>query len=218
MRRKQSQAEKIRQLSDHELIINLYVTQLLLAAVTVILAFLFFDYPGDIGEWIRWRPLAIVMYGGGFALLVLLLDWFLTVTVPDELYSDGGVNERIFSALSVPHIFVAALVIAVVEECLFRGVLQVQFGIVFASALFAVLHIRYLRKVVLFFVTVVLSFMLGWLFLVTHNLLATIFAHFVIDFVLGVTVHFHAQKKGGGKVESTENGRIPSDGNTDPDR
>ncbi|UTW69753.1 CPBP family intramembrane metalloprotease [Anaerobacillus sp. HL2] len=84
--------------------------------------------------------------------------------------------------------------IAFAEELLFRGVIQTQFGIIPASILFAIIHFRYLRKPILFIITVSLSFFLGWLYLVTENLLVPIFTHFVIDFGLGCILSFRKKK------------------------
>lgn len=80
------------------------------------------------------------------------------------------------------------MLIAFSEELLFRGVIQTHFGLLMASAIFAALHVRYLSKWFLFTMVVLLSFFLGYLYDVTGNLWVTIFAHFLIDFVLAVHI------------------------------
>ncbi|HET7578588.1 MAG TPA: CPBP family intramembrane glutamic endopeptidase [Bacillales bacterium] len=130
------------------------------------------------------------------------------------MYDDGGINERLFSILSVPHVFFATAVIAIVEEGLFRGVLQAHFGLIIASLIFAVLHIRYLQKIVLFIVTVALSFLLGLLFWYTQNLLVCMFVHFVIDFVQGAAIRIrhkrfhHVQEEAGWMAPMEEKNEI----------
>ncbi|HEX6923293.1 MAG TPA: CPBP family intramembrane glutamic endopeptidase [Bacillales bacterium] len=209
MKRRRSQAEMVRSLPDRDLILNLYFTQALLGISAFATGWLLFGEWAPFIQLFRWQPVSIFLYGGGMAAFVITLDFCLMKWLPGEYYDDGGINERIFSILSVPHIFFAALVIAFVEEILFRGVLQANLGIIAASLIFAVLHVRYLRKIVLFTVTVVLSFLLGLLFWYTGNLLVTVFAHFAIDFVLGVSIRLKRkypdtdQGEGGG-----ENGPI----------
>ncbi|HEX7065869.1 MAG TPA: CPBP family intramembrane glutamic endopeptidase [Bacillales bacterium] len=188
MRNRRSQAEMIRELPDRDLILNLYFTQFLLALAAFAVGWYLFDGWEAFFSLFQWRPISIFFYGGGLAAFVISLDFCLMYWLPEEKYDDGGINERIFSILSVPHILFVALLIAFVEEILFRGVLQANFGLIIASLIFAVLHVRYLRKIVLFVVTVVLSFMLGLLFWYTGNLFVTIFAHFMIDCVLGVMI------------------------------
>lgn len=188
MRRKPSQAELVKTLSDRELILNLYVTQLILTAVAMAAVFLWFDNKDQLGNYFQWNPAQILLYGGLTGFGVVVIDLLLMKWLPEALYDDGGINERVFSSLSVPHIFVVTALIALVEEILFRGVIQSSFGIVIASLVFTVIHVRYLRKKLLIVVTLGLSFLLGLLFFYTQNLFTCIFAHFIIDFVLGIYI------------------------------
>ncbi|MEK1830639.1 CPBP family intramembrane glutamic endopeptidase [Priestia megaterium] len=71
--------------------------------------------------------------------------------VPEHLYDDGGINERLFANRSVPHLILICIIVACSEEILFRGVIQVQFGLFWASIVFALVHIRYLKKWFLLF-------------------------------------------------------------------
>lgn len=185
---RQAQADSVLSLPDHVLILNLYFTQSLMALAAMV-AGLLFGYRWDsFVLMLRPDPVQILLYGGGLAAFILLMDWLLTEALPEGLYDDGGINERIFSVLSFPHILVITIVIAVVEETLFRGVLQNRLGLIWASLIFSAVHFRYLRKAVLFSVTVGTSLLLGLSFLFTRNLLVPIFAHFCIDFVLGVSI------------------------------
>lgn len=186
----------IKRLPDRDLILNLYFTQFLLALAALVIGWYLFDGWTPFFNLFQWLPISIFGYGGGLAAFVIALDFCLMNWLPEEKYDDGGINERIFSILSVPHIFLAAWLIAFVEEILFRGVLQENLGLIFASLIFAVLHVRYLRKIVLFAVTVGLSFMLGLLYWYTDNLFVTISAHFIIDFVLGVMIRLKHKKVG----------------------
>lgn len=95
--------------------------------------------------------------------------------------------------------------IAFSEELLFRGVIQTHFGLFVASTVFALLHVRYLEKLFLFAMVVLLSFFLGYIYELTNSLWVTIFAHFLIDFVLAVDIRLNyirnmKQKDGGDRV------------------
>ncbi|TLS35620.1 CPBP family intramembrane glutamic endopeptidase [Pseudalkalibacillus caeni] len=192
---KNRQAIQIKNISDKELIWNLYLTQgIILLASFLIGIFLFQSWEEFTGIF-QWDPSAIFLYGGGAGIVVVCFDLFLMKVLPEKALDDGGINERIFSSIPIPHIFVVTLIISVSEELLFRGVLQTNFGIIAASLLFAIFHIRYLSKIILFVTVVGLSFFLGWVYLVTENLLATIFSHFTIDFILGCLIRLKHYNK-----------------------
>ncbi|WP_017728086.1 CPBP family intramembrane glutamic endopeptidase [Halalkalibacterium ligniniphilum] len=182
------QQRLIEQMTDKEILLNLYLSQAIMFVIAVVLGFFLFERWVDFWAYFHWDVQQIFLFGGGAALFVLLIDFILYRTLPKAWMDDGGINERVFRNRSVPHIFFLAFVVAVAEETLFRGVLQTQFGLFAASAIFALIHFRYLQKPVLFLSVLLISFLLGWLFLVTGNLLVTIFAHFLIDCILGLVI------------------------------
>lgn len=196
MKRRQSQADIVKNLTDRALILNLYMTQGLLLLVAIIAGWFLFDNFPAFAHLFHWAPGHIVLYGSCLAIAAIAVDFACIKWLPKKMYDDGGINERIFAALSICHIFWLTLFIALVEEVLFRGVLQSHFGLVIASLLFALLHVRYLHKFLLFAVTVGLSFLLGVVFFYTQNLWITIFAHFLIDFVSGTALHVKNQREG----------------------
>src|SRR5699024_12769703 len=103
---------------------------------------------------------------------------------PKRYYDDGGINERIFKNLSIKEIFLITLLIAISEELLFRGVIQTTFGYLFASILFALVHLRYLKKPVLLISFLVISFLIGYIFLLTLNFFVSIITFFIFYFLL----------------------------------
>jgi uncharacterized protein len=121
----------------------------------------------------------------------LAIDFLLMRYLPEHWYDDGGINEKIFQNRSIPHIFFLCLLIAFSEELLFRGVIQTHFGLFVASIVFALLHVRYLEKWFLFVMVVLLSFFLGYIYQRTNSLWVTIFAHFLIDFILAIDIRLH---------------------------
>lgn len=190
-----SQAEIVKNMTDRELLQQLYGTQVIILILSGILSLFFFDDKMEFFTLFHWELLEIFLYGGSGAFIVILIDVLMMKFLPKEYYDDGGINERIFAKRPVWHIFFLTALIAFSEEILFRGVIQTTFGFVVASTIFAVLHFRYLRKWVLLIVVLLLSFFIGWIFEITGNLLVTIFAHFLIDFVLGVLIHMQSLKQ-----------------------
>ena len=183
------QSEQIKQMTDREVLIHLYITQgllLLLAGGSSL--FLFARE-----EWRRlWQfeLRDVLVYGAGGAAFVLAAEFLAMRYLPDDWHDDGGVNEKIFRGRSIPHLFFLCALIAVTEEWLFRGIVQTHWGLWAASAIFAVMHVRYLEKWFLFMVVVLLSLFLGVLYEQTDSLWAAITAHFLIDFVLALHVRF----------------------------
>lgn len=184
------QAEIIKQLSDKEITINIYLTQITILFLAIILGWFLLDGWSGLSSLFQWDPHKIIVYGGGSAILVIFIELVLERKLPQYLLDDGGINERVFRGKSISEILIMTIIIALAEELLFRGVIQTSFGVITASILFALLHIRYMHKIVLFALTVLLSFFLGWIFYLTGNLFITIIAHFIIDFTLGCILSY----------------------------
>ncbi|WP_247739016.1 CPBP family intramembrane glutamic endopeptidase [Bacillus sp. 165] len=176
----------IQTMTDRELRLNLYITQLILLGISGVLIFLLFDNVRDILHFWKWQPLFILMWGGGAALLIVGIDFLAMKMLPESTFDDGGINERMFQGISVPHLLLLTLFIGFTEELLFRGIIQTQFGIGIASIVFAVLHVRYITKPFLFTFVIIISIGFGLLFEYTNNLFITIFAHFLVDFIMGL--------------------------------
>lgn len=184
------QSEIMKQLSDKELKQQLLLSQLFIAATAIILSFFLFDTVLDWLLYFNWDIEEIFMYGVLPGITIVVFDLVIIRLFPKEAYDDGGINERIFRNQSVIYIFSISLLVAVSEELLFRGVIQTVFGYFSASILFALVHIRYLKKPVLFISVLLTSFFIGYLFMATENLVVTITAHFLVDFLLGLMIRF----------------------------
>ncbi|OLO42612.1 CAAX protease family protein [Alkalihalophilus pseudofirmus] len=189
------QAKIIQEMSDREILLNLYITQAIMLIIAIILGFFWIDDLTVFYSLFKWDPVHIFLIGGGVAVIVITIDLLFEKYLPKSWVDDGGINERVFAKRSVFHVFFIAAIVAICEEILFRGILQTQIGLVLASLIFALIHFRYLSKILLFTMAVVLSFILGLLFEWTNNLLVPIFAHFLIDFVLGLFIMYKARKK-----------------------
>ncbi|CAH0182572.1 hypothetical protein SRABI96_01469 [Peribacillus sp. Bi96] len=204
---KNKQAELIKQLTDKQLLYNLFLTQIILLTLAVFLGIILFKERSAFFDLFIFDDLNILLIGIPAGIVVVLIDILLMKVTPSSYQDDGGINERIFSHLSYTMIFVVALVVAISEEVLFRGVLQTHFGLLWTSIIFAAVHYRYLFNWFLFLNVLVLSFFIGLLFEWTNNIMVTITAHFLIDFILGIIIRSKKQtglsKKGGDLYESS---------------
>lgn len=189
----------IKELSDRELLFHLYITQVILMVVAVILGFILFDNITDFFQLFNWSDVQVIFVGGIAGLIVVLIDTVLTKVMPEQMYFDGGLNERIFQSRSVIHIAFIAAMVSFSEEILFRGVIQTHFGLFISSLIFAVIHYRYLFNWFLLLNIIILSFFIGFIFEATNNLAVTIFMHFLIDFLLGLMIrikHYKLERTG----------------------
>lgn len=191
--RKDEKNQLILQMSYRDLLLNLVISQLFFLLLGFGLSFIFFDSLSDWLNLITFSFPEIVAYGVMPGLAVVAVDWILMKYLSEEHYDDGGINKKLFKEAPVNHIFLIALLVAVAEEILFRGVIQTVFGVYIASFLFAFVHFRYLKKPALFLSVIILSFSLGFIYKWTENLLVPIAMHFTIDFVLGLIIHREGQ-------------------------
>ncbi|WP_240339624.1 CPBP family intramembrane glutamic endopeptidase [Halobacillus ihumii] len=184
-----NQAQLIKQMSNREITKHLVYTQLILFFLAFILSWILFE--SFFSDWITLFHLSVhewLYYGVLPALCVLLVDFVLMAYLPQRFYDDGGINEKVFKSQPVTKIIWLTLLIACSEELLFRGVIQTEFGYLIASFIFAIIHFRYLTKVVLFFSVVCVSFLIGYMYELTHSLPVTITTHFMIDFILALAI------------------------------
>ncbi|WP_332693454.1 CPBP family intramembrane glutamic endopeptidase [Halalkalibacter lacteus] len=182
------QSDIVAELSDRELIMNVYLTQGIMIGLALISGFIVFDHWSEFQGLFKLDIPLIMVVGGSVAFIIVLVDVILERYLPKSWIDDGGINERVFKNISIPNITLLCFVVAVAEELLFRAVIQSAVGLVIASLLFAVIHFRYLQKPVLFINVTLVSFLLGALFYLTGNIWVTIFAHFLIDVSLGILI------------------------------
>lgn len=188
-----SQEQIMKQLSDKELYMNLFATQCFLLTIALTLAFFL---QGSVAAPFQQITVNLegTIAGLVFAAIILILQAACYYIFPASWLDDGGINKRIFSKMPLPYIVFFSGFIALTEEILFRGVLQTQFGLVAASIIFALIHVRYLKNWFLFIYITGISFALGGLFLWTGNLWTVLVAHFTIDLVLGLLIRYNSNK------------------------
>ncbi|WP_245807719.1 CPBP family intramembrane glutamic endopeptidase [Halobacillus massiliensis] len=184
------QEELIQKMSRKEITAHLVFTQVFLLSIAFLLSWFLFDSFAE-----KWLDLVTgisfshwLLYGVLPGFLIVLIDLLLVYFLPRSFYDDGGINQKVFEGQTYPAIFWLTLLVAVCEEALFRGAVQTEFGFWTASILFALIHFRYLKKVVLLVSVLTVSFFIGYIFMITENLLVTITIHFLIDFSLAILI------------------------------
>lgn len=179
------------ELSDHMLLLNLYITQ----AVTLVIGLAWCFFQGRNPFLLLQLPSGpgFLYWGLGLAGAVLAADLILSRWVPEEAADDGGVNERIFRNRPVWHIALLSLIVAMCEEMLFRGAIQYAFGAYWTSIIFAAIHVRYLKHWIPTGLVFSISYGLGWIYEESGTLWAPIAAHFAIDFIMGLIIRFRRE-------------------------
>ncbi|ALS22718.1 abortive infection protein [Paenibacillus naphthalenovorans] len=180
------------EVDDRFLLINLYVTQLvvLIAAVVILL----FQKPQFSAIFSIAAGTRILIWSIGFAAAVVIVDLLISSKVPPEVTDDGGINEKIFKNRPLWHIALLSLVVAFCEELLFRGAIQASWGPYWTSILFAAIHIRYLQHWLMTGLVFGISYGLGWIYIQTGSLWTPIAAHFLIDFTMGCILRFRSEE------------------------
>lgn len=184
---------KIHELNDRTLLLNLYMTQFITLFIGVVII-MFQSNPLFRDLWTHISKINdALIWGTGFALIVVSIDLMLTRWVPEHVIDDGGINERIFKNRPIWHIALISLIVAVCEEILFRGAIQHALGTYWTSILFAAIHIRYLQHWLMTGLVFSISYGLGWIYIETGTLWTPIMAHFMIDFVMGCIIRYRRE-------------------------
>lgn len=181
---------RIKHLDSRILVYNLYLTQGILLLIGMLSTYFFI-----VGEERGWgdffalpNQISSLWIGLSGGLAIILLEVVLNKVLPQDEFDDGGINEKIFRSLGFAHIFFVAFIVAFTEEVLFRGVIQEFVGIWWASIIFTIIHVRYLKKWMMVLVVFLISLAFGWMYQLTGSLWTSILAHFLVDFVLGVFI------------------------------
>lgn len=190
--------ETVASLTEKELLFHLFATQILLLTISAVLGMILFDSLEEFKNIFIWNDHKILTVGAAAGITVVAIDLLLMKVLPQSYYDDGGLNIRVFRNKAVWQIALIAAVVAISEEILFRGVIQTHAGLIVTSVIFALVHYRYLFNWFLFMNIILLSFLIGFIYLQTNNLLVTIIMHFFIDFLLGLSIKFRAKAANGG--------------------
>ncbi|GAB4018651.1 CPBP family intramembrane metalloprotease [Spirosoma sp. KCTC 42546] len=178
------------------------------------------------------RPISAVVGLGLVVLIViafmpfdgLVIEWNQHLHLPETLaplekwmrdqeQKLAGLTKSLTTFKTTGQLLVAIIVIAIIpaigEETLFRGILQRNFsywtgnphvGIWLAAALFSAIHVQFLG----FFPRMLLGALFGYLYLWSGNLWVSILAHFVNNGFTVLMVYLHQREMTSVDIESTE--------------
>ncbi|GAA4709307.1 CPBP family intramembrane glutamic endopeptidase [Brevibacillus fulvus] len=193
---------RLQQIDDRLLRMNLWLTQGIVLILSAACSLFLFGWTHTVAmfAWPGWFELLAAL---GIAALLVLANLGMDRWLPRHWQDDGGINERIFARMSLWSIFLLCLSVGIGEEWLFRGVLQTYIGNGWASLLFALIHVRYLRKPLLAGGVYVTSFAIGSIFEWSHHLIGPIVAHTTIDFFLALYLRWTVNKR---EREEEQNG------------
>jgi len=96
--------------------------------------------------------------------------------------------------ITFPGAFIIAVFSGFAEEFLFRGIIQIQFGIIIASVLFGLFHIGSKKTLWYGIYAVIIGFYLGLLYHITGNLLVTIIVHCLNNFLALYYMRYYYRK------------------------
>lgn len=130
------------------------------------------------------------LIGIGVGGLIVISEFVLIRFLPRDAFDDGGINRLLFAERPWWHILLIALMAAIGEELLFRGVLQSWLGVWGSALLFALVHTRYWKKWVLIIFVVAVGLLFGWMVEWTGYLAPAIIAHAVVDFIMGCYLRY----------------------------
>jgi len=128
-------------------------------------------------------PIRDAVIGVGIGGVLVLVTRLLTPRLAFSRRMEASLA-AIVGPISVPTCFMLALASAVGEECLFRGVLQPELGLLWTSLLFAAVHVPMERGLLpwpLFAFGI--GLILGGLYRSTGSLPAPIAVHFTLNFL-----------------------------------
>lgn len=174
--------------------LNLYLTQMLILAVALALSLPLYGVARNVAyfslpsaEQLVWAiSIAIAVATGGILMERLL---------PPSWLDDGGVNRLVFALLSRKEIVLVCFLVGLCEEWLFRGGLQPLIGNGWTSLAFTLLHVRYIKKPLLFFGVFAISYVLGILFEASGGLIVPVLAHALIDLIQALYVKRRIEKE-----------------------
>jgi len=182
-------------LSDRQIARSFYGSQGFLLLVSVILFWLFRVSFHPLPSIVMFDVKDVILWGAVVGALVAGAEYLLDLLLPHDWMDDGGVNQRLFAAMSIKQIVVSMLLVAVIEEWLFRGLIQTYLGWIVASVIFGIVHIRYLRKPVMLIIVLLIGILLGYIFKLTGSLWPPVICHYVIDVLLGIVLKLSMVKK-----------------------
>ena len=177
----------MRNLSKKILLLNLVLSQTILLGVAVALKIILvpnralsslLDF--KITPW----TIAVLLFGILFLLLVEIL--FYKYLPRHELAED--LNRMLIEKFSGFELGLIFFVGALIEEFLFRFLLQSLLGVLLTSIIFALIHVRYIFKKFMLLEVFLLSIILGMAYKMTAMFYVPVVCHFMLNFITALLI------------------------------
>ncbi|NLD45971.1 MAG: CPBP family intramembrane metalloprotease [Clostridiaceae bacterium] len=125
-------------------------------------------------EAINWLWL-VAGYGSMVCVFLILLK----IKSPEYFYDEAV--DLLITTLSPFQLIITFILGGVAEELIFRGIIQLWFGLIPSSVLFTLIHVRYLKKPYMALETLCLGLILGTLYILTKSIWICTVAHILMN-------------------------------------
>ena len=175
------------EISKKVLLLNIIISQVIIIGIGLILIYTIyqeFTFSSLLRFEIDKITIAVIIMGSGLLILLQLL--FHKFVSKEKLYDE--VNKILIEKFSLKQLFFIFLCGSIVEEFLFRGILQPELGIWVTSILFTLTHYRYYKKFYILIEVFLMGIILGLTYAVTSLLWVPIICHFVVNYFTVVLI------------------------------
>lgn len=140
------------------------------------------------------NPVKDILIGTAGAVVPFILFLFTISEKAQKIPVLGSLRETvlgqvrdIFTNTKLVDLVLISLLAGIAEELLFRGILQVKFGIVAASIVFGLLHFV---SPAYFIAATIMGFYIGTFFILSGSLLMAVHMHFIYDLAALIYLKF----------------------------
>jgi len=179
---------KTPEFSKKVLLLNIILSQALLVAAILVLKIFIIKENVSVAGFLQFNlNLKSFFITAAGSMLLVLLQVICYKYIPREKYFDE-LNFLLIQKFSLRDLFIIFTTGAIIEEILFRGLLQPFLGIVFSSMVFALIHIRYLTKIYIILEVFLMGIILGVVYQATGLLIVPIICHLLLNFLVAVMI------------------------------
>ncbi|NLL51134.1 MAG: CPBP family intramembrane metalloprotease [Peptococcaceae bacterium] len=174
-------------LSKKVLLLNIMLTQAILLVIAIAIKFFWAQHLSlNLLLEIRITPGIIAVLLLGILLLLFLQLLFYKYVPRHELAEE--LNRMLMEKFSLSELCFIFFTGALIEEFLFRFLLQSLLGITLTSLIFALIHVRYISKKYMLLEVFLLSVILGIIFEATSMFYVPVVCHFVLNILTALLI------------------------------
>ncbi len=175
-------------ISKKLLLLNIVLSQTILVIIAIILSFFIK------GNWLFFEPFLkieirfdIFLISLAGILFLLFFEFLCWKFISKENFFDE-LNLILIEKFSLAELSIIFLSGSIVEEMLFRGIIQPFVGILAANIVFTLIHFRYFSKKYMLLEVFVIGIVLGIIYKLTLMLYVPILCHFIVNLITAMLV------------------------------